>query len=71
MPAQNASPADDKEARIAYPMHRLVEGLGSQREDSKERLLALINHFIGLRPGKEWVTRFCSGVAAARGLPDS
>jgi hypothetical protein len=67
--AEIASPDEDKQARMAYQMQRLVEGLGAQREDGKERLRALINQFIGRRPGPEWVERFCGGITAARGLP--
>ena len=54
------SPAEDKEARMAYQMQRLVEGMGGGREDRKQRQLKLINRFIRLRPGPEWVERFCS-----------
>jgi hypothetical protein len=54
------SPADDKEARMAYQMKRLVEGMGAQQADKKGQLLNLINQFIALRPAAEWVERFCS-----------
>jgi hypothetical protein len=67
--AEIESPPEEKQARMAYQMQRLVEGLGTQREDNEERLLALINQFIALRSGPEWVDRFCSGIAAVRGLP--
>ena len=54
------SPAEDKDARMAYQMKRLVEGMGTQQADKKGQLLILINQFIVLRPAAEWVDRFCS-----------
>ncbi len=64
------SPPEDKQARMAYQMQRLVEGMGSGQGDSRERLLEHINQFIELRPAGAWVGRFCGGVTAARSIPD-
>jgi hypothetical protein len=64
------SPPEDKQARMAYQMQRLVEGMGSGQGDSRERLLEHINQFIELRPPSAWVGRFCGGVTAARSIPD-
>ena len=44
------SPPEEKKARMAYQMKRLVEGMGSGPGDSRERLLEAINRFIALRP---------------------
>ena len=60
------SPAEDKQARMAYQMQRLVEGMGGGQADNRERLLDQINQFIAMRPPAEWVGRFCSGIGAAR-----
>jgi hypothetical protein len=60
------SPAEDKDARMAYQMKRLVEGMGSGPTDSKQQLLEQINGFIAMRPGSEWLDRFCSGVKTAK-----
>jgi hypothetical protein len=60
------SPEEDKEARMAYQMQRLVEGLGSGRADSQQQLLEQINAFLALRPPADWAERFCKGVAAIR-----
>jgi exonuclease SbcC len=62
------SPAEEKQARMAYQMKRLVEGMGSGQGDGRERLLETINRFISLRPSAEWVGRFCSTVEAARAM---
>jgi hypothetical protein len=51
---------------MAYQMQRLVEGMGQQQEDSEKRLLELINDFIKMRPGNEWLQRFCRGIETAR-----
>lgn len=61
------SPSADKQARMAYQMQRLVEGMGSGPADSRELLLDQINQFIALRPQAKWVGRFCQGIGAARG----
>jgi hypothetical protein len=61
------SPPEDKQARMAYQMQRLVEGMGSGQGDSRERLLEHINQFIELRPPGAWVGRFCGGIGAVRG----
>jgi hypothetical protein len=60
------SPPEDKEARMAYQMQRLVEGMGQQQEDSEKRLLELINEFIKMHPGDKWLQRFCRGIKTAR-----
>jgi hypothetical protein len=62
------SPPDEKQARMAYQMQRLVEGMGSGQGDRKQQLLEQINRFIALRPEGGWVGRFCSGVEAARAI---
>ena len=69
--AERESPPEDKEARMAYQMKRLVEGMGSGRGDTRERLLEEINAFIALRPSAEWVGRYRSGVEAAARLEKS
>jgi hypothetical protein len=56
------SPAGDKQARMAYQMQRLVEGMGSGQEDVNARLLEQINGFVALRPSSTWLGRFTSGV---------
>jgi len=60
------SPAEDKDARMAYQMKRLVEGMGSGPTDTKQQLLEQINGFIAMRPATEWLERFCNGVGAAK-----
>ncbi len=60
------SPPEDKQARMAYQMKRLVEGMGSQQLESDQRLLELIVDFIALRPSSEWLERFCRGVEIAK-----
>ena len=60
------SPPEEKQARMAYQMKRLVEGMGSGPGDSRARLFEAINHFITLRPPGEWVGRFCRGLETAR-----
>ena len=62
------SPPEEKQARMAYQMKRLVEGMGSGPGDSRQRLLETINHFIELRPPGEWVGRFCRGLETARNM---
>jgi hypothetical protein len=66
--AERDSPPEDKEARMAYQMKRLVEGMGSRQGDSRERLFEEINAFIALRPSAGWVGRYCTGVEAAARL---
>ena len=62
------SPDEDKEARMAYQMKRLVEGMGSAQGNPRERLLEGINTFIALRPSAGWVERYRTGVETAAGL---
>jgi exonuclease SbcC len=69
--AERESPPEDKEARMAYQMKRLVEGMGSGQGDTRQRLLEEINAFIALRPSAEWVGRYRSGVEAAAKLEKS
>jgi hypothetical protein len=61
------SPPEEKKARMAYQMKRLVEGMGSGPGDSGERLLEAINRFIALRPPADWFGRFSRALEAARG----
>jgi len=61
------SPPEEKKARMAYQMKRLVEGMGSGPGDSRERLLEAINRFIALRPPADWLGRFGRAVEAVRG----
>ena len=56
------SPAEDKQARMAYQMQRLVEGMGSGQGDQTQRLLEQVNGFIAMRPTGVWVGRFCGGI---------
>lgn len=65
------SPPEEKQARMAYQMKRLVEGLGSGPGDSRERLLEAINRFVALRPPSEWVRRFCRGLETARTMANT
>ena len=60
------SPAEDKKARMAYQMQRLVEGMGGGLSDPEERLLEQVNGFIAMRPPGAWLERFCAGIEAAR-----
>jgi len=60
------SPPDEKQARMAYQMKRLVEGMGSGQGDPEKRLLEQVNAFIAMRPPGEWLERFCQGVEAVR-----
>ena len=53
------SPPEDKKARMAYQMQRLVEGMGGGQGDHEERLLEQVNGFIAMRPAGVWVERFC------------
>ena len=55
------SPVEDKEARMAYQMKRLLEGLGSQQGEHQERLIQQVNEFIAMRPQAVWLDRFCCG----------
>ena len=59
------SPPEDKDARMAYQMKRLVEGIGSGQTDSAQGLLDMINEFIGMRPSSEWLERFSQGLEKA------
>ena len=63
------SPPEDKDARMAYQMKRLVEGMGSGQTDDALRLLELINEFIAMRPSSEWLERFSQGIEKA--VPES
>ncbi len=60
------SPPEEKQARMAFLMQRLVEGMGAEHIDDHERLRTLVNQFIGLRPPREWVQRFAGSIEAAR-----
>jgi exonuclease SbcC len=63
------SPPEDKDARMAYQMKRLVEGMGSGQTDDAQRLLELINEFIVMRPSSERLERFSQGLEKA--VPES
>lgn len=54
------SPPEDKDARMAYQMQRLVEGIGTLHGDQQGALLEQVNAFIAMRPAAVWVERFCS-----------
>jgi hypothetical protein len=56
------SPKSDKQARMAFQVQRLAEGMGKQRENPRTTLVRLVNEFIACRPSAEWAERFC-GVA--------
>jgi hypothetical protein len=64
------SPPEDKQARMAYQMQRLVHGMGrgmgSGLGDAEERLLDQINGFVALRPSSQWLGRFFNGIESAR-----
>jgi hypothetical protein len=62
------SPAEEKQARMAYQMQRLVEGMGSAgaQRSREEQLLDQLNGFIALTPPDSWVERFCAAVETAR-----
>jgi len=62
------SPPEEKEARMAYQMQRLVEGMGSGPGNSRTRLLDGINEFIALRPSREWIGRFVQAAGTAAGV---
>jgi outer membrane murein-binding lipoprotein Lpp len=65
---EKESPAEDKNARMAYQMRRLVEGMGGQQTlDRDQQLLEHINRFLELRPSKDWAERFCSLVDGVMG----
>jgi hypothetical protein len=65
---EKESPTEDKQARMAYQMKRLVEGMGSQQSmDRDQQLLEHINQFIGLRPSPQWAERFCATVDSVMG----
>lgn len=53
------SPPQDKEARMAYQMQRLLEGMGSAQGEYNDRLVQQINEFIAMRPPAIWLERFC------------
>jgi len=53
------SPPDEKEARMAYQMQRLVDGMGGGGVDARAQLLDFVNGFVALRPGEPWTSRFC------------
>jgi hypothetical protein len=53
------SPPEEKEARMAYQMQRLVEGMGGGGVDASAQLLDFVNGFVALRPGEPWTSRFC------------
>jgi len=58
------SPPEDKEARMAYQMQRLVEGMGTLHTGREDQLLELVNGFVAMRPKGAWVERFCGVVEA-------
>jgi len=60
------SPAEDKKARMAYQMQRLVEGMGGQHGNQKQLLLDQVIGFIAMRPPGKWVERFCQSVNTAQ-----
>jgi negative regulator of replication initiation len=60
------SPPEDKQARMAYQMQRLVEGMGSGSEDRSEGLLDQVNQVLALRPPAQWLERFSRGVQSVR-----
>ena len=60
------SPPEDKQARMAYQMQRLVEGMGGGQGDQTQILLEQVNGFIAMRPLGVWVERFCQSVNAAQ-----
>lgn len=62
------SPAADKQARMNYQMQRLVKGIGRADVNVEQTLLAQINEFIAMRPGRNWMQRYCAVLigAAAR-----
>lgn len=61
------SPAEDKQARMAYQMKRLVEGMGGQQAvNADEQLLDAINRFMQMKPGPEWAERFCGTVDSVK-----
>jgi exonuclease SbcC len=53
------SPPEDKKARMAYQMQRLVEGMGGQQGNQEQLMLEHVNGFIAMQPPGEWVERFC------------
>ena len=55
------SPPEDKEARMAYQMQRLLKGIGSSQGGYHERLIRQINEFMSMRPPAEWLERFTCG----------
>ncbi len=63
------SPPEDKSARMAYQMQRLVAGMGSGPTDSEQQLLKLINEFVAMCPSTEWLERFSQGIEIARIQP--
>jgi exonuclease SbcC len=56
------SPAGDSQARMAYQVKRLADGMGKQREAPRATLFRLLNEFIDHRPSTEWAERFCGVV---------
>jgi hypothetical protein len=66
--AGRESPPEDNEARMAYQMKRLVEGMGGQHENDRQRLLDIVNGYIALRPAGDTATRFGEGLRAAANL---
>jgi len=63
------SPAADREARMAYQMQRLVDGMGQGAPDEKQALLEMINGMLGLRPSAPWAERFIAAVRTLRVAP--
>jgi len=67
--AGQPSPAEDRDARMAYQMQRLVEGMGQQGVDRREALREHVERIATLRPPLPWVERFSASVRTLRGLP--
>jgi len=51
------SPPEEKKARMAYQMKRLVEGMGGGPVNQKEQELRALNNLISLRPSSAWISR--------------
>jgi len=60
---ETESPAADKQARMNYQMQRLVKGIGRADSDGEQTLLTRINEFISMRPGQNWMQRYCAVLA--------
>ena len=66
---EKESPVEDKQARMAYQMKRLVEGMGGQQAENRDQqFLEHINRFVELRPSGEWAERFCKTINSVMGV---